>query len=318
MRDRGALALRRRALRAGDRAAPRRAGGDARVRRRRALPDGALQQRARRPATPRAAAAARCAPAPRFDAPLDPALVRAAQRTCARGRSCSSAKKMRPTPRARRKIPEDGAGRAGPRARAHRRRRLGPADRARACATGASTTSSSARWPTPCAAWRPRRGVGDRVPSRRTARRSSGLRAAARRRARAAGRRRSSRGPSTPRRSARWPTPPAGRQRPRALPRRRRRAAGRPACCSTTSASAAGRSRWSAGSCGAAARHRCGRSRWPARSDRSRSPARSDRSRSRARSTAPSLNRRSGAERTAGMGTDPHWKAARGPGESWP
>ena len=104
-----ALGLRRRALRAGHRAAPRRAGGDGRLRRRRPLPDARAAGGARRPRPAATAAAARSAPRRASPAPLDPALVRAATLHLRSRPLVLEVKKMAPGPPTgtMRKLPED-------------------------------------------------------------------------------------------------------------------------------------------------------------------------------------------------------------------
>ena len=118
-----------RALRRGHRDAPRRAGGDVRLRRGRALPHAGAAERARRPAR-RAVRPLRGLHRSRASTRRSTPGWRARPtRSCARGRSCSAVRRQ--TPRtADQAGQEDRAGapaRGGPRARARRRRRLGRA-----------------------------------------------------------------------------------------------------------------------------------------------------------------------------------------------
>ena len=92
----------------GHRAAPPRAGGDGRVRRRRALPDARAAGGARRPRRRRTAASARSAPARATTGRSTRRSCARRRCTCARARSCSRSKKMAPDAEgAMRKIPED-------------------------------------------------------------------------------------------------------------------------------------------------------------------------------------------------------------------
>ena len=131
-RARQRVALRRRPLRARDRAAPARAGGDGRLRRRRSLPDARAAGGARRPRPADCGVCAVCT-APRFDGPLDPVLVREAALHLRSRPLILDVKKMAPDPEGKmRKLGDGRARRGGPRARAAGRRRLGPAGRRRA------------------------------------------------------------------------------------------------------------------------------------------------------------------------------------------
>ena len=189
---------------------------------------------------------------PRFAAPLDPALVEAAGRHLRSTPIELEVKKMAPDASGRRcaRSPRTPAS-----SRAGRSRGSATADGGRrssaACAPASSRTTWWPRSPTSC---RSRRGRLAHIRAVRPARR----------RARAPGATASAcRCPSAlVERGRRPPAPardgqrrPAGRQRPRRLPgraRRRRPAIGRR--CSTTAASRAGRSRWSAVSSAAPAR----------------------------------------------------------------
>ena len=205
----------------------------------------------------------------RFDGPARPgarARGRAApalQADAARGQEDGAVRGRRDA-----QDPRGRAGRGGPRARAARRRRLGPARAGRAAARGASTTSWSTPPPRPCAAGaRPSPG-STAVPSRRSGPLVPDFARAARGGARAAvrGGARADRRRAAAARDGQLG--PAGRERARAVRRRRARCRPGRACSSTTCASAAGRWPCSPGSCAAAA---------PGRSTRSRSPRRSER-----------------------------------------
>ena len=254
------LELRRRALRAHHRAAAPRAGRDGPARRRRALPDARAAGGARRPRAGglrallglrRAALRRAAGPRARARGVAAPALAPAR----ARGQEDGAGRRGRDAQDPRRR-----ARRGGPRARAARRRRLGPA---------------RARRPQRRALRRRARRGRRRGRARLGRRRSSGSPRSRRSAAASSSRASRARSPSgsgsptrrcssaspTARRSARWPTPtsrsPTSAAASRSPPRRRRA----PACSSTTSASAAGRSRWSPASCAARAPRRSTRSR---------------------------------------------------------
>ena len=139
--------------------------------------------------------------------------------------------------------PRGRAGVRGPRAGALRRRRLGPAGQGRAAVAGRAARRARRDGP--------HLGPAGRLDRRRPPARRP--RARAGRSASASPSSTSSRAPRPGRRSARWPTRPrrpptcAARSPSPATSRRLR------ACSSTTSASPAGRSRWSRASCAAAA-----------------------------------------------------------------
>ena len=172
-----AVGVRRAALRAGHRAAPRRAGGDARLRRRRPLPDAGAAGRARRPARRavrallglRRAALRRAGRRRRSRARRDRARAQPAGR--ADRAQADAADRRRPG----QADPARAAARGGPRARARRRRRLGrarargPPRRAlRRRARRGVRRPACDRWqPSPAPAWVtavPSRRTGDLVP----------------------------------------------------------------------------------------------------------------------------------------------------------
>ena len=182
---------------------------------------------------------------------------------------------------------EDGAGpaggdaqdprgrppRGGPRARPARRRRLGPARprgpaqrplRRRARRGGRRGRAQLGR----------AGGVGHGGPVAAQRRARAGLRAPARGAPRAALRAGARAGRRRAAAARDGQLPAAGRQRARRSSRSRARAPTGPACWSTTSASAAGRSRWSAASCAGAAARRSTRSRCRPRSSGRVVPAR--------------------------------------------
>ncbi len=144
------LDVRRRSLRAGDSAPPRRAAGHGRVRLRRALPRCASSRRSstipRRPtagdapcAPDRASPPARSAPrrGGRTSPALDADRARGQEDGSGRGRSHAE-------------DPRGCAPRAGPGARAVRRRRLVARDRARSAVPASSRMTSWPRWPISC------------------------------------------------------------------------------------------------------------------------------------------------------------------------
>ena len=157
----------------------------------------ALQEELDDPAPADCGRCAVCA-GPRFDGPLDPALVREAALHLRSRPLVLEVKKMAPDAEgAMRKLPEDVARRGGPRARAARRRRLGPARRRPAGAAAASTTSWSRPRRSSCAAGACRSAWVAAVPSRRSGELVPDFAAPARRGARACRSRRCSSAPAT-------------------------------------------------------------------------------------------------------------------------
>ena len=194
--------------RAGHEAAPRRAGGDVRLRPRRALPDGVAARAARRPGTRAVRPLLGLRRARGSTTQPDAELVTRAQRLL----------RSRPIPlTVRRQTPRPPTGRAsgsrpscssrraarsrGPARAAGARGRRGPA--ARAASTTSSSTalraSSSRGWPRPAPRWVAARAVAARAPSSDFARRLARARSASSTSTRSSAR-------ATTRRSARWRT----------------------------------------------------------------------------------------------------------------
>ena len=212
----------------------------------------ALQEELDDPAPQDCGRCAVCA-GPRFDGPLDPELVREAALHLRSRPLVLEVKKMAPDAEgAMRKIPEDVRAEEG-RALA----RLGDGGWDPLVQAGRSAGRFDDELVDAAAELVRRWGIGPRgsppIPSLRTRRARAGFAARLAERARASPFARRARSASTTaRRSARWPTPHQQAANVRgALRGHRRAAAGRRACSSTTSASAAGRWRWSPASCAA-------------------------------------------------------------------
>ncbi len=117
----------------------------------------------------RTAGAARSAPGPRYDGPLDPGLVREAIDHLRSQPLALETKKMAPDAEGRmRKIPAEFVVAGGPRAGAPGRRRLGRRSCARAWTPGASTTSCSTPSTASCAPGIRRCATSPRCPRRAT------------------------------------------------------------------------------------------------------------------------------------------------------
>ena len=211
---------------------------------------------------PGTAAAARSAPEPRFAEPPDPRLVELAQRHLRSRPIELDVRKMAPGRRDRRDAqdPRGRARRARLGARARGRRRLVAGDRARPARRRFDDEVAVALADLLRARRRRAPAWITTVPSARLRRRrcstspSGSPPSSASPHARAD---RAHRRPPAPARDGE--RRPAGGERARGVPGHRLTAARAPACCSTTAACPAGRSRWSAASCAAPAPRRSSR-----------------------------------------------------------